>query len=179
MSENILHKGVSEVPQKGKERIRKEKLVKKRNALREKEEMRKERAMEKAVKGKAPFVYIQISEGGRKYETYTSPKMELRKVWQKPNPEEIRSIIPGVVLSFSVKEGDPVVQNQEIMVYEAMKMHNVIRAPFAGTVSQICVKQGDKLPKGALMLVIRSSETSEATEVSRTSVFQDSLFEDF
>ena len=158
------------IPEKGKERIRKEKLVIKRNALREKEEKRQERLMERAVKGKrgrpskgvlvlaeevTPLIHVQVSEGGRKYETRTSPKMALRKAWQRPNPEELRAIIPGVVLSLSVQEGDVVEVNQELMVYETMKMHNVIRAPFSGTVMQICVKQGDKLPKGALMMVIR------------------------
>ena len=178
-------------PKKGKERMRKEKLVIKRNALREKEEKRQERLMERAVKGKpgrpskgvlalteelSPSIHVQVSEGGRKYETRLSPKMTLRKAWQKPNPNEILSIIPGVVLSLLVREGDEVAVNQEIMVYETMKMHNVIRAPYAGMITQICVKQGDKVPKGALMMVIRPSE---ANDPPLPSLFQDPLLEDF
>ena len=144
---------------KGKERIRKEKLVKKRNAMEE-----------------TSLIYVQVSEGGRKYETHISPKMALRKIWQKPNPEEIRAIIPGVVLSLSVQVGDAVEFNQELMVFETMKMHNVIRAPFSGKVVNICINQGDKLPKGALMMVIRSDEV---TEDKPDPVPHDNLFDDF
>ena len=104
-----------------------------------------------------PLFYVQVYEGGRKYETRSSVKMKMHKVWQKPNPEEICSVIPGSVLSFFVKEGDKVAKDDDLMIYEAMKMHNIIRAPFDGTVEQITAKQGDRLPKGALMMVIRPS----------------------
>jgi len=103
-------------------------------------------------------IYVQIFDGGRRYETFSSVKMDLRKPWKKPNPQEIRSTIPGSVLSFLVKEGDEVMRGQELMIYEAMKMHNKICAPFDGTVEQITVKCGDKLQKGALMMVIKASE---------------------
>ncbi|MCL2727351.1 MAG: acetyl-CoA carboxylase biotin carboxyl carrier protein subunit [Bacteroidales bacterium] len=107
-------------------------------------------------------IYVQIFEGGRRYETYSSIKMDLRKPWKKPNPQEIRSTIPGSVLSFLVMEGDEVKKNQELMVYEAMKMHNKICAPFDGVVEQIGVKCGDKLQKGALMMVIKASEPQDS-----------------
>jgi len=106
-------------------------------------------------------IYIQIFDGGRRYETYSSIKMDLRKPWKKPNPQEIHSAIPGSVLSFLVKEGDEVKKDQDLMVYEAMKMHNKIRSPFDGTVEQIAVKCGDKLQKGALMMVIKASEPQD------------------
>ena len=106
-------------------------------------------------------IYVQVFEGGRKYETHSSVKMELRKPWQKPNPQEIRSVIPGSVLSFFVQEGEAVARDQEIMVYEAMKMHNVVRAPFGGVVEKITVQCGDRLQKGVLMMVIKPSEPTE------------------
>ena len=159
--------------QKGKERIRKEKLVKKRKALREKEERRLERLSKKAAKVKKehltkenePLIYVQVFEGGRKYETHSSVKMGMRKPWRKPNPEEICSTIPGSVVLLFVKEGDTVEKDQQIMMYEAMKMCNVIRAPFSGTVVQILVALGDKLPKGAPMMVIRASETADSNKL--------------
>jgi len=105
-----------------------------------------------------PSFYVQVFDGGRKYVTHSSIKMEMRKPWHKPNPEEIRSVIPGSVLSLFVQEGEQVAKDQELMEYEAMKMHNIIRAPFAGNVEQIAVKNGDKLQKGALMMVVRALE---------------------
>ena len=122
-----------------------------------------------------PTFYVQVFDGGRRYVTQSSVKMELRKPWQKPNPEEIRSVIPGSVLSLLVQKGDEVVKDQELMVYVAMKMHNVIRSPFAGKVAQIAVKSGDKLQKGALMMVIRAHEPLNPVE----QVTPDLFFEDF
>ena len=40
------------------------------------------------------------------------------------------------------------------MIYEAMKMNNRIVAPFDATVKSIEVNKGDKLPKGALLVVL-------------------------
>ena len=122
-----------------------------------------------------PAYYVQVFEGGRRYVTRTSVKMELRKPWQKPDPEEIRAVIPGSVLSLMVQEGDEVAKDQELMVYVAMKMHNVIRAPFAGRVAQIRVKSGDKLQKGALMMIIRAHEPHQTAKPVAPELY----FEDF
>ena len=40
------------------------------------------------------------------------------------------------------------------MIYEAMKMKNVIAAPFDAVVVSIEVKVGDKLPKGAVLVIL-------------------------
>ncbi|MPL86420.1 hypothetical protein SDC9_32400 [bioreactor metagenome] len=42
------------------------------------------------------------------------------------------------------------------MIYEAMKMQNIIRAPFDGTVEQIFVKTGEKVAKGVVMMYLKS-----------------------
>ena len=166
-------KEIPPVPKKGKERKRKEKLVKKRNALREREERRKDKHKQREEKREgqreedvSPLIYVQVYDGGRKYETRTSAKVALRKPWQKPNPEEVRSVISGEVLSISVMEGDLVTRNQPVMVFEAMKMHNNVCAPFSGVVERILVSVGDKLPKGALMMVIRSCEEAETEDAN-------------
>ena len=118
-------------------------------------------------------IYVQIFEGGRRYETYSSVKMGLRKPWKKPNPQEIRSSIPGSVLSFLVKEGDEVKKDQELMIYEAMKMHNMIRAPFDGVIEQILVKCGDKLQKGALMMTIKANEQEDSAGTGATDLYME------
>ena len=40
------------------------------------------------------------------------------------------------------------------MIYEAMKMKNIISAPFDGTIKSIAVKTGENLPKGAILIVM-------------------------
>lgn len=97
---------------------------------------------------------IQIHECGRVYKTRYTRKFVERKKWEAPDPNEIRSIIPGSVTEVLVKPGDKVKKGATLMIYEAMKMKNVIAAPFDATVQSVEVKAGDKLPKGALLAVL-------------------------
>ena len=97
---------------------------------------------------------IQIHECGRKYKTCYTKKFLERKVWQAPNPKEVRSIIPGSVTEIKVKAGDKVKKGGKLMIYEAMKMKNVIVAPFDAVVESVEVHVGDKLPKGTLLVTL-------------------------
>lgn len=95
---------------------------------------------------------IQIHECGRVYKTRYTRKFVERKKWEAPNPNEVRSIIPGSVTEVLVKPGDNVKKGAKLMIYEAMKMKNVIVSPFDAVVESVEVKAGDKLPKGALLV---------------------------
>ena len=95
---------------------------------------------------------IQIHECGRQYKTLYTKKFLERKPWQAPNLNEVRSIIPGSVTEINVKEGAKVKKGEKLMIYEAMKMKNVIAAPFDAVIVSIEVKVGDKLPKGAVLV---------------------------
>jgi biotin carboxyl carrier protein len=82
-------------------------------------------------------------------------------VWKRPDPQEVKSIIPGVVTSLEIKEGDHVVKGSHIMTFEAMKMQNLVLAPFDGTIEKIFVKEGEKVPKGGIMLFLKSDNEFE------------------
>jgi len=47
-----------------------------------------------------------------------------------------------------VKPGDTVVRGQEIALLDAMKMHNSIKSPRAGTVHEVCVTPGQAVGHG-------------------------------
>ncbi len=51
--------------------------------------------------------------------------------------------MPGRIFRMVAKEGDTVAAGQEVLVLEAMKMENSIMTPYAGTVGQILVNEGD------------------------------------
>ena len=68
--------------------------------------------------------------------------------------ETIKAPMPGLALRFNVKVGDKVNENDVLMVMEAMKMENEIYAPCAGTVTAICVNQGDQLQAGDTLMTI-------------------------
>jgi biotin carboxyl carrier protein len=56
--------------------------------------------------------------------------------------------MPGVILEIHVKAGDVVQRGQQIAVLDAMKMHNFIGAPRAGTIGEVCVTPGQAVGHG-------------------------------
>lgn len=69
-------------------------------------------------------------------------------------PTEVRAIIPGQVVSVSVVPGDAVVAGQQLLVVEAMKMQNELRAPRDGVISRVAVGAGVTIEVGDLLLVL-------------------------
>ena len=69
-------------------------------------------------------------------------------------PVEVRAIIPGRVVAVSVVAGDSVEAGQQILVVEAMKMQNELRAPREGSVQRVGVAVGDTIEVGDLLVVI-------------------------
>ncbi|MDR1739668.1 MAG: biotin/lipoyl-binding protein [Bacteroidales bacterium] len=67
---------------------------------------------------------------------------------------EIKSPLPGTVISILVKEGDTIKAGDKVMVLEAMKMENNIDAEQGGVVKSIKVSQGDAVMEGDTLMVI-------------------------
>ena len=62
--------------------------------------------------------------------------------------------MPGTVLKVLVNVGDAVNSGQAVMIIEAMKMENEIKANSTGKVSKILVSAGDNVAAGAPLLNI-------------------------
>jgi biotin carboxyl carrier protein len=60
--------------------------------------------------------------------------------------------MPGVVLSVDVAPGTPVTRGQVLLVLEAMKMKNALRAESDGVVSRVSVAVGDQVRHGDLLV---------------------------
>lgn len=69
-------------------------------------------------------------------------------------PLQVRAIIPGKVVAVSVKAGDAVAAGQQLLVVEAMKMQNELRAPRDGTIDRVGVTVGVNIEIGDLLVVI-------------------------
>jgi biotin carboxyl carrier protein len=61
--------------------------------------------------------------------------------------QNIKAPMPGLVLSVKVKEGDEVKKGDGLLILEAMKMENLIKAQSEGKVKKIHVAQGAKVEK--------------------------------
>jgi biotin carboxyl carrier protein len=69
-------------------------------------------------------------------------------------PTNVRAVIPGRIVSVSIVSGDPVEAGQQLLVVEAMKMQNELRAPRDGVVSSVAVGAGGTVEVGDLLLVL-------------------------
>jgi 3-methylcrotonyl-CoA carboxylase alpha subunit len=69
-------------------------------------------------------------------------------------PTELRAVIPGRIVALSVTAGDVVEAGQQVLVVEAMKMHNELRAPRSGTIERVVPGVGENVDVGDLLLVI-------------------------
>jgi len=96
------------------------------------------------------FITLVINEAG--YKTLSNKMNDKRKPYEPVDPSKIRSFMPGNVPEIFVKEGDEVKEGDRLLILEAMKMKNILLAPFDGSVKSINVKIGEKIPKNFVLL---------------------------
>jgi len=66
----------------------------------------------------------------------------------EPSPQTMTAPIPGVVASVVANVGQVVKRGDELLTLEAMKMFNVLRSPWAGTVTTLHVSKGEHVDQG-------------------------------
>jgi biotin carboxyl carrier protein len=86
------------------------------------------------------------------YQTRISSKFENRKPYNPADPKIILSFIPGTVLDILIKPGQTVKKGELLMILDAMKMKNKLKANMDGKVKSIAVKLGDKVSKGTVLI---------------------------
>jgi biotin carboxyl carrier protein len=62
--------------------------------------------------------------------------------------------MPGKIVRVLVKAGDDVTARQGLVVVEAMKMENELRAARNGRVRELSVAEGQSVDAGAVLLVV-------------------------
>jgi biotin carboxyl carrier protein len=67
---------------------------------------------------------------------------------------EIRSAMPGKVVRILTSVGTAVEKGDGVIVVEAMKMQNELKAPKAGSVKEIRVAEGDTVNAGDVLVII-------------------------
>ena len=69
-------------------------------------------------------------------------------------PLKLTAPMPGKIVKVLVGEGDVVEAGRGVLVMEAMKMENELKATRGGTIQEIKVKEGQAVEMGALLLII-------------------------
>ena len=84
----------------------------------------------------------------------TTPSMSTGSKGPVTATGNIKSPLPGTVLSILVKAGDSVKMGQKLMVLEAMKMENNIDADKDGKILAIKVNPGQSVMEGDVLIEI-------------------------
>jgi biotin carboxyl carrier protein len=88
-----------------------------------------------------------------------SPRLpKFQKTLEVSAPQAVPAPLPGVIKSIAVRPGQRVSANDELLVIEAMKMDNVIRAPRGGTVGTIHVTEGRQVAYGETLLEMTNDQ---------------------
>lgn len=82
-----------------------------------------------------------------------APKAAAAAALGKGTP--VKAPLPGVVTGINVSAGQRVKKGDTVVVLEAMKMENNIAAECDGTVSAVCVAQGDSVMEGTVLITIQ------------------------
>ena len=99
-----------------------------------------------------------LSYFGTKFDVIVKSPMQhslSKYMKEKPKLDTSRVILspmPGTVVAITVKEGDVVAEGSEVLVVEAMKMQNVLRAPRAGKIKKILVISGQSVAADEILV---------------------------
>jgi len=88
------------------------------------------------------------------YKTLHTKKYENRIKWEKPDENKILSFIPGTIIDIVAKVGQTLKEGENILILEAMKMHNKVQMPFDGKIVKINVEKDEKIPKNIIMVEV-------------------------
>jgi biotin carboxyl carrier protein len=93
--------------------------------------------------------------GDRKYQVEKKPPQDYQRDQRVAGKKgEVRITMPGKIVAVHVNNGAQVAEGQAILILEAMKMQNEIRAPKAGRVANLKVKPGDTVEAGTVLFTL-------------------------
>jgi biotin carboxyl carrier protein len=67
-------------------------------------------------------------------------------------PKPVRAPMPGLIVRIQVAEGDHVAAGQGVVIIEAMKMENELKADAPGVVRKVPVQPGQAVEKGTVLI---------------------------
>jgi biotin carboxyl carrier protein len=72
--------------------------------------------------------------------------------------KQVESPMPGKILQVMVTPGTAVDEGDPLLVLEAMKMENVIRAPRSGVIAGVQAQVGEAVEKAATLVTYEMNE---------------------
>jgi len=79
----------------------------------------------------------------------------------QPGPGPVRAPMPGLIVRIEVEPGQRVSSGQGVVIMEAMKMENELRAEGEGVVARVLVAAGQPVEKGAVLIEFDSDAANK------------------
>ena len=106
--------------------------------------------------------YTAFTKGSHKQiHLITEEKILYNKIGSGNNEKgdvQIKSGMPGKIVEIRVKPGDIVQENDLLLIIEAMKMENEIRAEKEGKIKKIQVKEEQNVEAGAILISLSTNK---------------------
>ena len=100
-----------------------------------------------AIGGQRFFVELQDEK--------TRQPRNLLKADEKPKGQiEIKAPMPGLIVKIEVEEGQKINKGDGLVIIEAMKMENEVRANVGGIIKQIFKKEEETVEKDMVLMII-------------------------
>jgi biotin carboxyl carrier protein len=113
------------------------------------------RALQVDVDGAAPDLVVTVDNVAMPLKlTDARTKVAQLARPQATGPQPVRSPMPGKVVKVLVKAGDDVKSGTPVVVVEAMKMENELRAPRDGKVREVKVQEGQAVEANQTLALI-------------------------
>ena len=99
-----------------------------------------------------------IKVNGRTYPVVLQDKFDVllermgMNVNMSAKVNHVRAPMPGLIIDLKIKEGDRVSAGDPLVILEAMKMENIIKAPGDATVKSVKVKLGEGVEKNQVLI---------------------------
>lgn len=98
------------------------------------------------LKGNKVFIY----KNGLEYSFEFLDEKAIRRLsssggMNAGGPIVIKSSMPGKIVKILKSEGDEVKEGEAVVIMEAMKMENEMKAPYDGIIKEIFVKEGENI----------------------------------
>jgi len=125
------------------------------------------RPVDALVTGQLPDLVVDAGDGPWHVSVEESRLADVRKIAQHAShvavATQLKAPMPGLVTRVLVAQGDTVAPGTPILVMEAMKMENELRAPGAGRVKGIRVRPGEAVELGSVLVDFEPPDSAGKT----------------
>ena len=100
---------------------------------------------------------LDLSVNGNNLSVLLRDEKDIKKMLKSGDSfggKTVKSLMPGKVVKIFVKVGQKVKKNEHLLIVEAMKMENELKAPASGTVKKINACEGKSIEANEPLIIL-------------------------